>query len=345
MKFDHTKVKSARDLGPLFTKNSVEMIGQDCAYSVPINEKETFWGFGDTFIGKIDETGRRNVKQMPSNTGMICRTKDASQGLHDFSYLTGKNKQLRQLIPFEGNEGPSLHRIWGMDGCRLNDKLYWFYFRVRLHKHGMWPYKFSVDGSGLAVTDLPEFNFKRLRSGGSPLFWKENTPCFGVATFSDEVQEFVYIYGTHQRGKKQLCYLARISCSEIENLDHYEYLSGPGPTWSSEPANACIIMEGMPTEMTVSFNSYLEKYLAVHSWQNDGYIVGRTAPHPWGPWSDPFLLWVSKTPLRNPLVYNGPVVYAGKEHSELARENGKIIYLTCVEFEEYYPRLIEVTLN
>jgi hypothetical protein len=101
-------------------------------------------------------------------------------------------------------------------------------------------------------------------------------------------------------------------------------------------------MEGMQTEMSVSFNSYLGCYLVILSWETKGQIVGRAAPHPQDSWNNSVFLWISKVPLRNPLVYNRPVVYAGKEHPELARENGKIIYLTCAEFEEHYPRLIEV---
>lgn len=345
MKFDNTKVERSRDLGPLFTTNSVEMIGQDGAYSVPINNEDTFWGFGDTLIGQINETGRRVVKRMPSNTGLICRTKDAARGLGDFSYFVGKDGQLRQLILFEGNEKPESNRIWGMAVCSLNEKFYWYYFRVRLLENSCWPYKFEVEGSGLALADVPDFKFQRLSAAGSTLFWPANGPCFGVAVFVDKRSEIVYVYGTQRRGKRQMCFIARVASKGIENFEKYEYLSSTAPAWSSSLNDAISIMEGMPTEMTVSFNSHLGSYLAVHSWQNDGYLVGRTAENPWGPWSEPFLLWTSRTELRNPLVYNGPVVYAGKEHPELAKENGKIIYLTCVEFEEYYPRLIEVILK
>ena len=345
MKFNEIKIEHSRDLGPLFIENKVNMIGQDCAYSVPLNETETFWGFGDTFIGKIDETGKRIVKQMPSNSGLICRTRDASNGLTDFSYLVGKDDHIRQLISFDRDESPDHYRIWGMDGYRVDNKIYWFYFRVRLRKNACWPYKFSVDGSGLAVADLPGFNFKRIQSNGSTLFWHGKEPCFGVAVYVDEELGLVYVYGTQRHGKRQCCYLSRVPASDIEKVECYEYLASNHPKWSTDLRDAICLMQGMPTEMTVSFNEFLGTYLAVHSWLNDGCIVGRTAANPWGPWSDPFLLWTSKTELRNPLVYNGPVVYAGKEHPELARENGKIIYLTCVEFEEYYPRLIEVTFK
>ena len=104
-------------------------------------------------------------------------------------------------------------------------------------------------------------------------------------------------------------------------------------------------MEGMPTELSVSYNEHLGAYLAVHSWETSGQLVGRLAPNPWGPGSEPTVLWTPRIPLRNPLVYNAPLVYAGKEHAEYSKAQGKIIYVSYVEFEEYFPRLIELTFS
>jgi hypothetical protein len=39
------------------------------------------------------------------------------------------------------------------------------------------------------------------------------------------------------------------------------------------------------------------------------------------------------------------MIYAGKEHVELAKDNGRTIYMTYIEFEEYFPHLIEITLD
>ena len=37
--------------------------------------------------------------------------------------------------------------------------------------------------------------------------------------------------------------------------------------------------------------------------------------------------------------------YAGKEHPELAREDGRVIYVTYVDSNVYMPHLLEVTLR
>ena len=100
----------------------------------------------------------------------------------------------------------------------------------------------------------------------------------------------------------------------------------------------------MPNELSVSYNAYLGQYLAVHSFLLSGEIVGRTAPQPWGPWSEPVTLWKVQARREKPLPYP-PLMYAGKEHPELSREGGRILYLTYVEFEEYFPHLVEVTID
>lgn len=338
------KVASTRDLGLLFTENNVKMIGQDGAYSIPINDREALWVFGDTFVGTFDEMGRRLIERMPNNTGLICRSKDAATGLTDFSYVTDATGELRQLVPLSPDEDPSVHRIWPMHGCCIDGKVYLYYIRVKILPEGQWPYKFAVEGSGMTVANYPELIFQRVVDQGSPIFWHQDEPLFGVAVLPVKAEGFVYVYGSYYKDWKHYCALARVPFDSLGYISYYEYLISSKPEWSVDRSKAISIMEGMPTELSVSYNAYLGCYLAVHSWETTGKVVGRTAPHPWGPWSEPTVLWIPKAPLRNPLVYNGPLVYAGKEHPELAKENGRVIYLTCVEFEEYYPRLIEVTL-
>jgi len=338
-------VKSARDLGPLFYPNSVKMLGQDAAYSIPIRQNETLWVFGDTIIGTLDETGRRILEGMPCNTGLICRDADAANGLQAYEYLLDQTSVPRQLISLEPDEAPDVYRVWGMHGCHLAGKIYWYFIRIRIDPDGIWPYKFATAGSGLAVSNYPELKFRRLENHGTTLWWGDKAPCMGVAVLPEVESGYIYVYATLYRELKHYCYIARVRPEAIENPAAYEYLCNPAPRWSADAAAAISIMEEMPTELSVSYNAYLSCYLAVHSLETRGKMVGRTAPTPWGPWSAPTVLWTSKVALRNPLVYNGPMVYAGKEHAELARENGRIIYLTCVEFEEYLPRLVEVELG
>ena len=81
----------------------------------------------------------------------------------------------------------------------------------------------------------------------------------------------------------------------------------------------------MPSELSVSFNRHLNAYLAVHSLDLSGKIVGRTAPDPWGPFGEPVELWQAKADAPKELDYM-TLIYAGKEHPELAgaRREGSV---------------------
>ena len=56
------------------------------------------------------------------------------------------------------------------------------------------------------------------------------------------------------------------------------------------------------------------------------------------------MLWTVDAKHGFPRPYPITLIYAGKEHPELASDDGRTIYLTYIEFEEYFPHLVEVTL-
>lgn len=354
-------VERARDLGPQFQDNPHRMVGQDGAYSIPLGD-DSLWFFGDTLIGARvpgeslwypggrpvghrDMAGRGSIDSMPNNTGLILEQTSGSKGLTRYRYICDERGNLRQLVPRLPDEHPDEVRVWCLHGIALKEKVYLYYITVAMVEEGPMPVNFALRGSGLAVSDRGRWAFRRIESRGSTLWWKNNQPQFGTAVLPDRYSDWLYVYGVIQdaRGVQQ-CYLSRVHRGEIERLDAYEYYAGPGPEWSAEVDRAIPVMEGMPNEMSVSFNPWLNAFLAVHSQGISGVIVGRTAPEPWGPWSDPVPLWEVKVHREKPLPY--PIlIYAGKEHPELAGDNGRILYITYIEFEEYYPHLVEVTLG
>jgi hypothetical protein len=392
------RVDSARDLGPLFTNNPHRMIGQDGAFSIPLEPGKSLWFFGDTLIGKrtpglslwyspvpspsgtpeeegrgegglcaqsaqnctlspalslstgrgswqsvghADMTGRNGIDRMINNTGLILRHRTGAESLDDFNYICDENRQLRALIPLDESEHRDWDRIWCQHGIKIGALIYLSFIKVRmLETPGPMPVNFEIVGSGLAVGDDVFWRWRRITHNGDSILWKATQPHFATA-FLAEDDGWIYLYGTVNRDC-QLCYLARVRWDEIQQLDRYQYLSSTSPGWSRDIADAMPIFDSMPSELSLSFNTHLNCYLAVHSLDLTGKIVARTAPDPWGPWSEPTVLWtVEKKP--HPWPY--PVlIYAGKEHPELAADNGRKIYLTYIEFEEYFPHLVEVSL-
>lgn len=353
---------SVRDLGPQFVDNPHRMVGQDGAYSIPLGGGRVLWYFGDTLIGDRPEeslwyifgnpvggqdlSGKGPFEQMITNTGLILRDRTGRGGLNDFSYILNADGGLRQLVlPLPG-EHPDKDRTWCMHGCKLEDALYLFFMKIRMLEEGgdPFPVGFEIVGTGLAIGSDTDWSFKRIEHEGTTVLWPSDQPQFAAAVLVDEEADLVYLYGSLQAPDfKYHAYLARVRAQDMARIERYEYFSGDPDRWSKDVSNAAVVFSGMPNEMSVSYNPHLGQYLAVHCMGLTGEIVGRTSPTPWGPWSEAATLW-KITPPEKPIPYPR-LIYAGKEHPELAEENGRILYITYIEFEEYFPHLIEVTLE
>ena len=356
------KVASVRDLGPQFVDNPHRMVGQDGAYSIPLGDNRVLWYFGDTLIGDRpkeslwyifgnpvggqDLSGKGPFDQMITNTGLILRDRTGRGGLNDFSYILNPDGRLKQLVLPLPEEDPEKDRTWCMHGCKLNNKLYLFFMKILMLEEGgdPFPVGFKIIGTGLAVGSDSDYEFTRIEHSGTTVLWPNDQPQFAASVLIDRTMDWVYLYGSLQAPDFQYnAYVARVRPDDFESIDRYEYYCGDPENWTGDVYEASVIFSGMPNEMSVSYNAHLEQYLAVHCLGLSGQIVGRTAPTPWGPWSDATVLWTVEPP-EAPIPYPR-LIYAGKEHPELAEGNGRVLYITYVEFEEYFPHLIEVTLK
>jgi hypothetical protein len=353
-------VEAARDLGLMFEKNPHKMVGQDGAFSIPLEPNRTLWFFGDTLVGTrppagqslwmidgkpvgaADMSGRGTFERMINNTGLVLRHKTGSDPLEDFQYITGGDGKLRPLIPLKDDEHPDRDRIWCQHGISFGEKIVLSFIKVRMLDDGPLPVNFEIVGSGLAAGSSKDWTFRRVTRHGNSILWPAGQPHFATAFLRPTGDDFVYAYGTVNQSGVQNCYLARVRADEIERPERWNYLTNCEGAWSPHVNEATVLFSGMPSELSVSWNAHLGAYLAVHSLDLTGKIVGRLAPTPWGKWSEPVALWTVKKPHPFPTLQ---LIYAGKEHPELAGDRGRRIYLTYIEFEEYFPHLVEVTLQ
>lgn len=353
-------VNTARDGGVLFSGNDHRMAGLDGAYSIPLDDKRTLWFFGDTLIGErepgrslwyefglgegeVNMSGWGNFDLMLNNTGIVVPGGSGFSGTEPFTFVTDGEDRIRQLIHNFPDEPADDYRIWCLDGVTIGDTVYLYYLKILMIPGRPVPSNFAVVGGGLAKGDRDELQFMRVGSTGDRLFWSDGQPGFGSAVLHRPEEQRVYLYGYQNKGERgEHCCLARVSEDEIEEQRAYEYWSGNG--WTRDLSFASPVFGGMPNEMSVSWNPYLESFLAVHSLGMSGEIVARTASTPWGPWSEPATLW-SVTPAFPATDVFSPLIYAGKEHPEMSADGGRTIYVTYIEFEEYFPHLVEIQLE
>ena len=357
-----TAIKGVKDLGPQFIRNNHRMVGQDGAFSIPLNDGRLMVFFGDTIIGKrreseslwypdgaavgpSDMTGKAGVELMINNCGLIIEPQNASKLFEDFNYILDNSGQLKTLMPLASDEHRDEFRIWCLHGVEIDKTLYLYFVKVQMLDEGPFPVNFAIVGSGITRGDSTNWNFERLPGRGDGLYWTADKPRFGSAILKVPNDPYVYLYGVQQHPvtNRQEGFIARVRAENIEHLEHYEYFAQEN-RWSSDLNDAVPIFSDFPNEISISFNAYLDCYIAVHSYITTGQVVMRKSPTPWGPWSEPEQLFETEHPRPKPLPYP-PLLYAGKEHPWLSRDAGKTIYVTYIEFEEYYPHLMEITFT
>jgi hypothetical protein len=336
-------VAAVRNLGNQFLENKVGVTGADGATSTLLPSGESLWVFGDTVEGPFKSIRGLDLTKLRSNTGAIVPKQDVSRGIKAFRFLSDESGlRPRQLVPFAANENPAVNRIWAIHGATVASHVYLFYHRITLLKGVDVFNDFRLDGMGVARADVRDFRFTRLTApDGTRLFWKGAEPTFGVfVTHSDE---YIYIWGSLVTGM----HLARTRVTSIEDLASYEYLvEAPDlkqpaklPLWSKQFQPTGKLFDSVPNEMSATYNPYLRMHVAFHSLHRENKIVMRTAPRITGPWSDPQVVY------RPEKITDTDLIYAAKEHPELAREDGRVLYVTYVNSARYVPQLIEVTLK
>ncbi len=329
----------------------------------------------DVWLSK--EWARENIK-MVENTGCFTNTKTGQELLSSRPLYVEKDGIARELVStaLAPNRGNRYRPIWPMDGFCYNGRLYVFYILVDCGFFDPSRNEQNLDinlyGVGLAKSKYPFYDFERLRPMSYPvppkdlsnyceypfLWWNcevpnkfgEQVPAFGTAVLKRLVDGYVYIYGSRvDKIDNEIVhgvYLSRVRPEYIEDLSHYEYYSKHG--WIKQPTDLKLLFDGNANELSVSFNPYLNKYITIYSFagrvaSNGAVSSGameeihlRTADDPCGPWSEPVVLYNPRKSM------SLDICYAAKEHPELAEENGKIIYLTFVSHQRYWPELVRV---
>jgi hypothetical protein len=336
-------VASVRQLGNQFLENKVGVTGADGATSTALPSGDSLWIFGDTVEGPFKSIRGLDLTSLRSNTGAIVPKQDASHGIKNFRFLSEEDaKRPRQIVPFAPDEDPSLNRVWAIHGVSIGTHVYLFYHRITLLKGVDVFSSFRLDGMGIARADVGDLRFERLVArDGTRLFWKGAEPTFGV--FVTPADDYIYLWGSLMTGM----HLARVHPRSIEDLASYEYLvEAPNrndpkrsPRWSKQFQPTAKLFDSVPNEMSAAYNPYLRKYVAYHSLHRENKIVMRTAEQLVGPWSEPQVVY------RPERIGDADLIYAAKEHPELAREGGRVQYVSFVNSSSYVPQLIEVTLK
>lgn len=341
------EVVRVRDLGPLKFPRIIN--GRDGGYSTRFADRSV-WVFGDTILNARAADGSR----WRSSTWCWARDFDARSGLsfHEPVDQRGAPGEFllfteEELAYNDANNGETLpgeqRSRWALwPGPVVVDsgagKGYVFYSKV-FSRVGPWAFK-SV-GRSIAVWEDPDRPAVRpqVRPGTAEptlLFPEDEVPLGAGALV---VGDSLYAYACRQEGLAFGCVLGRAKFAEALTRNAWQFFAGGN--WSNDWRAAVTVLRAAPM-LSVHWNEHLRRYLAVYSTPLINTIEIRTALRPEGPWSASRVVVNGKAPLTKTWDY------CGMAHAELARENGRIEYVTyCREtgFLRSEIRLVEMTFR
>jgi hypothetical protein len=300
------------------------------------------WNFGDTVLNVPDVDGRT----WHHNSFSITSDLDASNGLTGFDQPLDAAGAPAYFIAPTDEEAEFNTQHYGDDGqCpaakqHLDDKPCGARWAV-------WPGGMVYDAArdrvlvfyGLIYAEPGDFNFHGV--GQSLAVWKgldqvperpvlspgsehptvlfpENEPDFGLGPqiIGDDLYAFSCIEGPIGRP----CLLGRVPLEHALERDAWRFYDGSG--WSPNYGDARWLFSGAPI-MSVAWNAFLGRYIAVYAPSLFNQVVMRTAPALEGPWSE-------ETVLFNPQHHpdQGGTAYDAMAHAELAEDSGRVQYVT-----------------
>ena len=345
-------VRSVENAGLLFTDNSAGVSGTDAGYSMPVSARQTLWLFGDVFL--LNNSPARNYDGFVSNCALLVPSGAGIEALRRYTFLTdAKTKLARRVLSEEVEEKNGL-RYWPLGGWfdAKSKSTYLYFERVRTTSEGG-PFGFKIEGHGLAVAsaEKPEdLKFHRLPAQANQekpqeIWWnvEKDGSIYGSAVVAPASGDFVYVVGEQNRDGKNRGKMARVPKAKLADRAAYTYFAGnsAAPKWSANVSEAADVegLDEFPNELSVSYNAYLGGYLAVHSVGINEKIRLGLAPNPWGPYRTIGEIGAPHRALAKAFCY------AGKEHSELSQDGGKIIYITYVDADRYWLQALKVILQ
>ncbi|MEY4510431.1 MAG: hypothetical protein RLZZ450_2553 [Pseudomonadota bacterium] len=133
----------------------------------------------------------------------------------------------------------------------------------------------------------------------------------------------VYLYGCQEKTDGKVdCLLARASAGSANLARGYQYRTVGG--WSNDPSSAISVLNNAHRELSVSFNPYLRRYLAVFLIGRSNQVALHTAERPEGPFTR-----LATVVLPRSAGATGELSVA-VEHPELASKCGRHLTLTYV---------------
>jgi hypothetical protein len=307
--------------------------GRDVGFSASFGG-HSVWIFGDTFFADASADGYH----WRASTWSFTDDTHASNGLDGWTHGTGADGKPLALLPHTADE-QAFNDAHNGDPCAAGDHCG--------ARHTAWPASFVVDpstGSALIFYSKEEteptgpYSFRgagtSIATWAAPdgpavrpvvrpdladptVLFPEEELTLGAAALVDGGD--LYAYACPGGELTAPCTLARAPVASA--LDRSAWTFYSGSDWTVDWHGAEPIFEGAPL-MSVHKSPYLGQFVAFYMIPLTSNMAMRTAPRPEGPWS------AEERFAEAAPAQDGNWDYALAAHPELAREGGRVEYLS-----------------
>src|SRR5215472_4677891 len=312
-------IAQVTDLGPIPANQDI--LGRDGGYSA-LFQGNSVWVYGDTFLARPDAQNRTLISDSWSFTTELSAQTGIS-GFQERLDSTGAPTMILPETPAEQafNQAHNINNCqaqpcgarWALwpgaiavnpaDGSALI-----FYMLVSAQPGA---FHFQIIGSSVATWQNLQSQPQRpalnppIVTNHPDLMFTANEPEFGSAAFVSNGVLYVYGCGIAANSSDIGCRLAKVDPSRAQNRSAWTFYADKG-NWSSNIGDAASVYSGGGG---VSWNNYLQRYVAVYSDAFSQNVMIRTSPNPEGPWSDQKVAFTAMQPAQGN-------VYDAHAHSE-----------------------------
>jgi hypothetical protein len=340
------KAEAMPEMDKLFRQTD-GWVGADGAHSFSVTPQRTIWLFSDTWVGKIRD-GKRTDCTMVNNTLGVQDGRGVKSKV-EFVIRRGADGEAKSfIIPADGKGF-----YWLQAGSMIDKRAVLFLSQIEKTPAGG-AFGFKQIGQWLGIVENPLDEPLKWRIEQRKLDCVMFTPgrllTWGTALLLDG--DYLYIYGIDEDHKPgaldRFLILARVPVKAATDVEAWRYYAKG--EWKADFREASRIAGEMASEGSVTYIPALKHYVLVYTQGGmSDKIRVRTAPQPWGPWSESVTVYQCPDVGWDKRVF----CYAAKAHGELTTANELIItyaansddfWHVASDARLYWPRFVRVPI-
>jgi len=284
------------------------VVGRDGTTSALVGN-QLVWTFGDTFLSKATPDDKTSVRSATAGWG----APDAALAITD---AVDDGGVPLQFIPYTSTElakntADPLNgfALWPGDVIPVDANNAVVLFQHILRQGGS---GFTADAVGTAHITPGATQAVR----DTAFLFQSPDPLFGSSGVTIDGDN-AYFFECEQQGFGFHCKVGRAPLASVTNRSAFEFWNGTA--YVSDVTQAAFFINGVGAGLTISWNAWLGRWLAVYSKVLSDDVALRAADHLEGPWTDAEVIIPGAQFVQGDAGTN----YLAREHAELQAQQGR----------------------